>query len=104
MNRILKFDVEGQNIKKNSNCDFSSIERGTKDYLIAEFTFSSDWDGYYKAGVFRGSCEKEVATPILDNRCTIPFEALTKEAFVVQVVGKSKRGIVKSRTVEVTQL
>lgn len=104
MNRILKFDVKGQSIKKNSNCDFSSIVRGTKDYLIAEFTFSSDWDGYYKAGVFRGSCEKEVAAPIVDNRCAIPSEALTKEAFIVRVVGKSKKGVIKSQTVEVAQL
>ena len=104
MARILKFIVNGQNISKDSSCDFSKIARGTKGYLVAEFVFSPDWDGYVKAGVFRASCGTEVASPIINDRCEIPSTALTQEAFIVSVVGMAKDGSkIKSEKVEVMQ-
>lgn len=44
--RALKFNVKEQRIEKAKNCNFSDIARGTTGYLKAQFSFSSDWNGY----------------------------------------------------------
>lgn len=42
--RLLKFNVKSQLITKDPDCDFSGLVAGTKNYLKAYFTFSSEWD------------------------------------------------------------
>ena len=41
--RLLKFNIDAQQIQKDPECDFSNIVSGTKDYLKAQFTFSPEW-------------------------------------------------------------
>lgn len=84
--RVLKFDVSGQSIKKDPDCNFDGIVKGTKGYLQAEFTFDKEWDGCKIAAVFT-KYGKEYAAPLKNNVCEIPDEALTYKEFSVKVVG-----------------
>lgn len=46
--RVLKFNVNGQILKADNKCDFDNIVAGSKNYLIAEFTFDDEWSKYKK--------------------------------------------------------
>lgn len=87
--RTLSFDVDGQIIKKNENCNFDDIVPGTKGYLQARFSFSSEWKDTVRVAEFtRGRYE---CTPqILDNgtTCIIPEDALTSREFAIRVIGR----------------
>lgn len=86
MQRILRFIVEGQEIKKDPTCDFSNIVANSKGYLVANFAFLGDWAGMQKVGIFcRGG--SQYAVRIIDNECAIPAEALTHTNFNVCVLG-----------------
>lgn len=41
--RILRYKVEGQNIIRDSTCDFSNIVRGTNHYINLVFEWDEDW-------------------------------------------------------------
>ena len=88
--RTLKFIVDGQSITKDPNCDFSGLVPGTEEYLQAEFSFSSEWDGFVKAAAFCSMLGNEYPPQILTdgNVCVIPAEALKRRVFTVQIVGK----------------
>ena len=47
--RILRYKVQGQNIIRDSTCDFSNIVRGTNNYIKLVFEWDEDWR--YKAKV-----------------------------------------------------
>lgn len=47
--RTLKYKVQGQNIIRDSTCDFSNIVRGTNNYISLIFEWDEDWR--YKAKV-----------------------------------------------------
>ncbi len=85
--RTLKFLVDGQSIWKDPSCDFSHIVQGTKGYLSASFSFSSDWDCCRKAAIF--SClGRNYPVPVIHNKCQIPESALLYKYFRVKVVGE----------------
>lgn len=85
--RLLKFNVNAQQIEKDPECDFNNIVAGTVGYLKAQFAFSSEWENCVKVARFwRGSQEHAV---LLDgNTCIIPAEALVGATFRVSVLGK----------------
>jgi hypothetical protein len=81
------FKVNGQQIEKDPNCDFSGLVAGTEGYLKAKFTFSEEWkDCVLVASFWRGI--NEHAALIKNNECEIPPEALKTTAFSVSVTGK----------------
>lgn len=41
--RILRYKVQGQNIIRDSTCDFSNIVRGTNNYIKLVFEWDEDW-------------------------------------------------------------
>lgn len=90
--RTLRFNVNGQIIQQDPSCDFSGLVPGTVGYLLAEFTFSEEWSGCTKVAAFYSPMGKEYPPQILvDGRsCVIPMEALARQTFTVQVVGKKK--------------
>lgn len=90
--RTLRFIVEGQIIKLDPNCDFSGLIPGTTGYLQAEFSFSPEWGGCKKVAAFWSLMGKEYPAQILTDggTCMIPFEALERQTFKVQVLGKKK--------------
>lgn len=88
--RTLKFNVNGQNIALDPNCDISSLVPGTSGYVQAEFSFSKEWDGCIKVAAFYSNLGREFEPRILKNGkvCEIPTEALKKSIFKVKVLGQ----------------
>lgn len=85
--RVLSFNVDGQRISKNQDCDFTGLVAGTRNYLQAHFSFSPDWDGCnIIARFWRGSTE--YAVPIEDNICIIPSEVLARKSYGISVIGQ----------------
>lgn len=90
--RNLRFVVNGQEIKKSPDCDFSGLVSGTKGYLKAVFALSSDFNGCGVVAIFNSikSGEKAVTLPIGKNECMIPDEVLTGSEFSVRLIGAKK--------------
>lgn len=100
--RTLNFIIDAQTIRPDPSCDFSGIVRGTKGYLQAEFYFSVEWNGCRKAAVFT-KLGKEYPVPIINNRCEIPEEVLTRNTFTVSVVGTRDDYRITTNKTEVRQ-
>ena len=95
--RILEFEINGQNISKSKNCDFSGIVPGTAGYLYATFEFSAEWRGLAKVAEFRRYSTDEVfPAKIINGKCEIPADALRGKKWYVNVVGK--RGNIRMTT------
>lgn len=100
--RVLEFDVNGQNISKSKNCDFSGLVPGTKGYLSARFNLSHEWSGCKIAASFF-SDGKEYAELLKNGICEIPSDALAKNRFGVQITGMKPGYCIKSGRVYVKQ-
>ena len=100
--RTLKFIVEGQVIKPDPSCDFNGLVPGSEQYLVAEFSFSKDWNDYKKVAAFYSVMGKEYEPKVLSGgtTCLIPSEALTKRCFKIKIIGK--KGGAKMATNKVT--
>lgn len=87
--RTLKFIVENQVLKFDPSCDFTGLVPGTEEYLKAEFSFSSEWNGYTKVVGFYSMLGGEYPPRLLNDgkTCLIPAEALKKRAFKIQIMG-----------------
>ena len=100
--RLLNFNVNGQRIQKDPNCDFDNIVAGTKDYLKAHFTFSPEWqDCKLVASFWRGSVEHAVF--IVNGECMIPPEVLNGRTFQVSVIGQRDNYRITTNKVVVRQ-
>lgn len=104
--RTLRFIVNDQIIAQDPKCDFSGLIPGTEGYLQAEFAFSPEWNGCAKVAAFFSPMGKEYPPQILKDgkTCMIPSEALKKQVFKIQVLGrkdgvKSKKLITNKVTV-----
>ena len=85
--RALEFIVDKQIIRRDPNCDFNGLVAGSSGYLLAHFTFSSDWNKCIKVASFwQGG--KEYAVILDGDSCSIPSEALIGATFKVSVTGK----------------
>lgn len=100
--RILKFQVETQQINKAPGCDFTGIVSGTEGYLLAQFDFTSEWNGCKKAAAFY-SLGKEYGAAIVNGVCEIPAEALLWTEFEVSVVGIKEGYRITTNKCKVTQ-
>lgn len=49
---------------------------GTREYLLAEFSFSEEWKGLTKTAFFRGANGDTVPRLLENDACTVPAEAL----------------------------
>ena len=87
--KTLRFIVDNQTIRKDPNCDFSGLVPGSSGYLSAEFIFSKEWDGCLRVAGFFSPLGVEYPPRELayGKSCVIPFEALRKRSFKVQVIG-----------------
>ena len=91
--RTLRFIVDGQTLKADPDCDFSGLVPGSSGYLRAEFSFSSEWDGFAKVAGFYQKPGGFECTPQLlrdGKSCVIPDEALETKRFEVFVLGRDK--------------
>lgn len=103
--RTLKFIVDNQIISPDPNCDFNNLVPGTERYLLAEFSFSSEWRGYTKVVSFWSMMGKEYAPQVLKDgkTCLIPADALKRRIFKVQVIGKKDNLKITTNKVAVRQ-
>ena len=87
--KTLRFIVDNQTIRKDPTCDFSGLVPGSSGCVTAEFTFSKEWDGYFRVAGFYSPLGIEYPPRELASgkSCVIPFEALQKRSFKIQVVG-----------------
>ncbi len=80
----LHFQIEKQELKridKNKPVDFSS------EYLQCHFDFlSDDWDDFGKFAIFRVK-DKNYRVVIVEGLCTVPFDALKGNRFILTVYG-----------------
>lgn len=90
--RPLKFIVDDQIIKQDPNCDFNNLVPGSEGCLLADISFSPEWDGYYKVAAFYSPLGLEYKPQALkDGRtCVIPAEALRKRSFKIRIFGLKK--------------
>lgn len=70
--RTLKFNVEGQRLKKDPACNFSGIVKGSKGYLQCSFSFSREWAGCKVAASFWGYDKELDAAAVVHGVCQIP--------------------------------
>lgn len=103
--RTLRFIVDEQIIRKDPTCDFSNLVPGSKGLLVAEFSFTKEWDGCAKVAAFYSPLGREYPPRVLADgkTCVIPFEALEKRAFKVQVIGQKSDLKLKTNKVTVSQ-
>ena len=103
--RTLKFIVDNQIVKQDPKCSFEGLVPGTEEYLQAEFSFSSEWNGYIKAVGFWSLFGKEYPARVLKDgkTCVIPTEALKRRAFKIQVVGKSATAKIVTNKLQINQ-
>lgn len=87
--KTLRFIVDNQTISLDPNCDTSTLVPGSSGYLSAEFAFSHDWDGCLRVAAFFSPLGREYPPRELayGKSCVVPFEALQKRSFKVQVIG-----------------
>ena len=86
--RALKFQVDGQVVKRSPGCDFDNITRGTKRYLKLQFSLSKDWAGCVVAATF-WNYEKEVcAVQVKNGMCAVPDEVTDNRRIKVSLTGK----------------
>lgn len=100
--RVLKFIVNEQTIKKDPECNFDGIVKGSKGYLYANFQLSQEWKGY-KIAVSFWKLGKEFAIPLKSNVCKIPDKALTWSNFYVSLTGIKNEATFKTNKVKVMQ-
>lgn len=102
--RILEFEINGQNISKSKNCDFSGIVPGTSGYLKASLSFSSEWSGMVKVAEFRKYvCDDPVSVAIINNECMVPTEVTGGKAWYIKVIGKRRDVIIPTKNCRVRQ-
>ena len=87
--RRLIFNVSGQKIETNSNCNIDNIVAGSEGYLMAKFMFyGNSWKSLKKAARFVGEDGVEHAA-LLDTNdtCVVPAEVLDGAYFKVGAMG-----------------
>lgn len=101
--RILKFNVSGQRLEKDSGCDFSHIVKDSRGYLYAKFTFEDGWDSCKIAASF---WRLGIEYPVLLDRnkmCAIPDEALTWNDFSVSCLGMKDEYRISTNKITIEQ-
>lgn len=105
MHRTLFFDIRKQELKKNKNCDFSNIVKGTKRYLLLQFSFDSAWSKTIKvlqASNYSDFCNN-FAVPIYGNKVYIPDEVTDGQRIYIKVYGKKENYMICTNKILIEQ-
>lgn len=104
--RTLRFIVDGESIKQDPACDFSSLFPGKNPDVLAEFVFSSEWENTIKVAAFWSMLDKEYEPQVIedDTSCVIPSEALASTSFKIQIFGKNGKARRNARTLSTNKL
>ena len=101
--RILKFIVDGQDLKKDPACDFSGIVKGSKGYLRCSFSFSGEWIGCKIAASFWSFGREIDATLVENGECQIPDSVTDLDRFRISLIGVKNGSMIPTNKVWVKQ-
>ena len=102
--RILKFNVNGNTITYDPRSNFSDIAPNTKEELIADFNFSSEWGDAVKVAAFYNSEGECPPQQLVDGMyCVIPKEAVSGHWFRVQIFGNKNGTPLFTNRIDVLQ-
>lgn len=100
--RILKFIVNNMKITRDPNSNFDNLT--PDEELIADFRFSSEWDGAIKVVAFfnaDGECPPQQLTDGM--YCKVPKEALNGYWFRVQIIGNKNGSPLVTNRLDILQ-
>lgn len=80
----LTFEIEKQIIKRT---DIEKAVKCSDNYLILNFSFSKDWEGFVKFALIRVKGETTRLAISEDGKVTVPASLLTENTFVVSPYG-----------------
>lgn len=102
--RTLKFNIDGQVLKLDPECDLSGLVPGTEGYLQAEFNFSNDWAGTTKTVQFFRGYGGYAKAGLKDGKsCMIPASAAKGRKFDIRVVGEKRGSTLITNRVTIVQ-
>ena len=101
--RILRYKVEGQNIIRDSKCDFENIARGTDKYLKLVFSWDEEWRGKAKAISLRNA-QGEETNMVLQDKVVLPKNVTSGSIFSFELYGKSATEMIKTNREYVEQV
>lgn len=81
--KFLEFIVDDQFIR----APHYTVVADSRDYLVARFTFSEQWQGLTKTAVFQGADGKAYFVVLDKDTCPIPWEVIQPTRFLVSVFG-----------------
>jgi len=80
--RTISFTINGQRI---TGSTISNLVGNTKNYVEASFSFSSEWDGFFKVAIFTAN-SKQYPAILQNNKCMVPDIAMSGEYMDVGVM------------------
>jgi len=87
--RELLFNISGQKLEKNENCNFNDIVMNSNNYLKLVFDFDASWRGSRKAIKLTNGKDKEVNLLIKGNSCLVPNDITNNNYFTLKLYGKN---------------
>lgn len=85
--RILKYKVQGQNIIRDSKCDFSHIIKGTNNHIKLIFEWDEQWKNKAKVISLRNVDGEEVNV-ILQSKIVLQEKTTKGSMFSFKIYGK----------------
>lgn len=85
--RKLEFKIEGQVLKKDPDCDFSMIVRGSRGYLQCSFSFDENWNGCTKVVHFYTDDGKSTFIKLVGDTCMVPDDVLDNAVISLNAIG-----------------
>lgn len=101
--RILKFIVEGQTLRKDPECDFSHIIKGSKDYLGCSFKLPADWRNIPLAATFTHYGKEICASPVFSGACLVDNSVTDYKNFKISLTAIKNGEIVRTNAVKIWQ-
>lgn len=85
--RTLKYKVQGQNIIRDSGCDFSHIIKGSNNYIRLVFEWDEQWNNKAKVISLRNADGEEVNV-IFQSKIVLQENITKGIMFSFQIYGK----------------
>lgn len=85
--RTLKYKVQGQNIIRDSGCDFSNIIKGSNNYIRLVFEWDEQWKNKAKVISLRNADGEEVNV-VLQSKIVLQEKTTKGSIFSFQIYGK----------------
>lgn len=85
--RVLKYKVQGQNIIRDSKCDFSHIIKGTNNHIKLIFEWDEQWKNKAKVISLR-NVDGEETNVILQSKIVLQEKTTKGSMFSFQIYGK----------------